>query len=487
MATDLENDPSEQEEDETQPLQLEVKVDSPSACERHLTVIISREDVDRYLDEAYSEMMPNAVVPGFRQGRAPRKLVEQKFSKDVAEQVKGQLLVDSLAQVSEEQNLTAISEPDLDIEAVEVPDEGPMTFEFDIEVRPEFDLPEWQGLPIEREASETTDADVDARLEEVLSRRGKLVPIEGAAEAGDFLTVNIRSKHDGKELDHAREEVIRVQPVLSLRDSNLEGFDKLMTGVKADETRTAEVTLTQDAPNEALRGEKVSLEIEVLDVKRLELPEITPEFLESIGGFESEEELRELVRKDIERQQQYREQQQARRQVSELLTESANWDLPPSMLRRQSARELERSILELRRSGFSDQEIRAHENELRRNSAASTAQSLKEHFILERIAEEHEIEATDNDYDMEVALIAAQSNESPRRVRARLDKQGMMDALRNQIVERKVIELVLSQAEFKDVTKKKEGVGTMALDWAAGGGDSPGDIPSISEPEAAEE
>ena len=107
--------------------------------------------------------------------------------------------------------------------------------------------------------------------------------------------------------------------------------------------------------------------------------------------------------------------------------------------------------MELQRSGFSEEEIRAHENDLRQNSMASTAQALKEHFILERIAEEEEIDADEDDYESEIRLIAAQSSESPRRVRARLEKAGSMDVLRNQIIERKVIDVILAHATFKEV------------------------------------
>ncbi len=132
--------------DEAEKLNLSIKVDSPSACQRHVTVTIPREDIERYFDKAFSDLMTSASVPGFRAGRAPRKLVEARFRKDVADQVKGSLLMDSMTQITEDPKLSAISEPDFDPLAVELPDEGPMTFEFDLEVRPEFDLPEWKGL-----------------------------------------------------------------------------------------------------------------------------------------------------------------------------------------------------------------------------------------------------------------------------------------------------------------------------------------------------
>ena len=104
----------ETQEEEREPLSLEVKIDSPSACQRHVTVTVPREDIERYFDKAFGDLMPTAAVPGFRAGRAPRKLVEHRFRKDVADQVKGSLLMDSLSQMTDEQKLAAISEPDFD-------------------------------------------------------------------------------------------------------------------------------------------------------------------------------------------------------------------------------------------------------------------------------------------------------------------------------------------------------------------------------------
>ena len=469
-----------EEEAPEEPLELDVQVTSPSACERHVTVTISRKDIDKYLDDAFGEMMPTAAVPGFRIGRAPRKVVENRFRDDVTEQVKSALLLDSLEQISKEERFTAISEPDFDLEAVEVPREGPMTFEFTIEVRPEFDLPKWRGLKLNRPVREFTDADVDGQLEQMLARYGQLVPHEGPADEGDYVSVSITSTVDGRQVAREEEEVIRIRPTLSFRDARLEGFSKLMKGVEAGDRRTAEVTLSKGAPNAELRGKKVTLEFEVLDVKKLKLPELTPEFLQEIGACESEEKLREAIRMNLQRQLEYQQQRNARAQISALLTKSADWELPPGLLERQSARELERAIMELRRSGFSEAELRARENQLRQNSMASTATALKEHFILERIAEEEKLDVDEGDYDKEIFLIAAQSGESPRRVRAQLEKRGLMDVLRNQIIERKVLELVQSEAKFKDEPFEPQKSDTEAISVAAGGG-AGGAIPVFTE------
>src|SRR3954465_10575566 len=193
------------EDEPAQKLELDVKVTSPSACERHVTVTIARPDIDRYFDDAFGEMMPTAAVPGFRIGRAPRKVVEHRFRDEVSDQVKSSLLLDSLEQISQEQRFTAISEPNFDLEAVEVPKEGKMTFEFTIEVRPEFDMPKWKGLKLNRPVREFTDADVDAQLEQMLSRYGQLVPFEGEAAEGDYLSANITTTSDGKQITRETE------------------------------------------------------------------------------------------------------------------------------------------------------------------------------------------------------------------------------------------------------------------------------------------
>lgn len=473
------------DEQEPQKLKVEVAIEKPTACERHIRVTIPREEIDRYFDREYSELMGNAQVPGFRPGRAPRKLVEHRFHKDVADRVKSALLLDGIAQVSEDESLSAISEPDFDLDAVTLPKDGPMTFEFDLEVRPEFALPKWKGLSLEKPVHEFTTEDVDQSLKSMLARRGRLVPFDGPAEKEDYISANLSFRAGDKELSRANEEVIRIRPVLSFRDGTIEAFDELMSGVRAGETRTGKATISADAPNAEMRGKQVEATFEVLEVKKLELPELTPELLRELGDFELEADLRDEIRDALRRRLEYRQQREAREQITAALTVAADWELPPELLKRQSHRELQRAVMELQRSGFADDEIRARENELRQNIMASTARALKEHFILERIAEDEKIEPTEQDYDEEIRLIAAQTGESPRRARAQLEKGGMMDVLRNQVVERKVIELILSHAQFKEVPYQPEGIEAEALDkTVAGGEDEEAAIPA-AKPESS--
>jgi trigger factor len=470
-------------------LTLDVKIDKPSACERHVTVTVSRDDVERYVGVQFNELAPKAELPGFRPGRAPRKLVEKQFKDQVHEQVKGKLLMDSLTQISDEHEFSAISEPDFDFDAVKIPEDAPLVFEFDIEVRPEFDLPQWKGLRLKRAVHEYSEPEIDAHLNKLLARFSTLVPQEGPVEAGEGQFVKLTATFlDGDAVVSVLpEEMVEVRPTLSFADGKIHGFDQLMIGKQAGDTVETTIKLSADVENEALRGKELTASLQILEVKHRKLPELDDGFLDRIGGFRDEAELRDEVRKELERQLKFHQQRMVRQQITGLLTVAANWELPKGLLKRQARRELERYVMELQASGFTPNQINASANELRQNIMQHTALSLKEHFILERIAEDEKIEADPADYDSEIELIAEQMDETPRKVRARLEKRGQIDTLRNQIVERKVIDLINEHATFEDVPYERPKDEVTAVSFAVGGTDAAANIPEAKHAGSGEE
>lgn len=467
----------EPQEEPKQRLELQVTVDQTSACERHVTVVIPRADINRYFEQEFDELTPKAEVPGFRPGKAPRKLVVHRFKEHIADQVKGKLVVDSLAQVNEEHKFAAISEPDLKLDAVVLPDEGDMTFEFNLEIRPEFDMPEWKGLSLQQPRREITDGDVDEHLQRILKRHGKLVDQHSPVEDDDYVTLNITFSRDGNVLSSLQGRTVAVKSKLSFRDAQLETFGELIRGAKAGDRRQAAVKISPDVDNEQLKGQEVQAEFEVVKVEKLQLPKLTPTFLSEVGGFTDEADLRNAVREELERQVKYQQQRVIREQITGQLTANANWALPPALLRKQTKREVQRMVLELQSAGFSNDVIQAHANDISRRSLAYTEMALKEHFILERLADEHNIDAEPDDYSKEIELIAEQSGIPARRVRARLEKRGEMDALRNQIVERKVIELITSHAAVQDVPYEPPADDVVAIDHVISGMEEREDIP----------
>ena len=450
-----------------QKLDLNLDINETSSCGRHVTVTVPRTDIEKYFQKQFDTIVPKAEVPGFRVGKAPRNLVEKKFRKQVEDQVKGALLMDSLTQISESEVFSAISEPDLDYEQVTVPEEGDLKFEFNIEVRPDFEMPKWKGLKIKRPEYDFSDADVDAELTRLAEQFSTLEPVEDKVAAGDYIEANITTRLDGTDISSVSDLSIQVLPSLSMADGMIEDFDKLIIGAEAEEKRSTKVTVNEFSENLELAGKELEVEFEILDVKRRGGDGV--DGLAEKTGMDMAD-LRERIKEGLASRLEYRQREVVREQISTTLTESASWELPQDLLRRQSHRELERASIEMRRSGFSDQEIREQENRTRSNILERTETMLREHFILERIAEEENVEETDADYTLEIAKIAAQQNDSPRRVRARLERSGQMESLRNMIIEGKVIEMITESATFEATEYEQEKQSTVeAIDFFAAG------------------
>ena len=430
-------------------MDLDVTIEASGPCRKHIRVTIPREAIDGVLQSSVNELMQSADVPGFRSGHIPEALIRKRFKSELSEQVKQKVLMQSLEQISDEQDLDPINEPNLDLDSIEVPDEGDFEYEFDIEVRPEFELPEYKGLAIERPTREIGDDDIEAYTQEFLEQYGQLEPVDTPAAAGDYVVAQLTVTHDGQTLKEFDEITLRVRPLLRFQDAEFEGFETLMIGAAADDVRETDVSVSLEAENIPMRGESVHARFEVLDIKRMRLPTLDEDFLERVGS-DSAEDLQAQVRSMLERQTTYQQRQTTRRQVLDKITASADWELPEELVEKQVENALRREILEMQQAGFTTQQIRARENELRQRSLTMTRQNLKEHFVLDRIAEQEAIEVTGQEIDMEITMMAMQSGENPRRVRARMQKSGVIENLAAQIRERKAVDIILDNATFTD-------------------------------------
>jgi trigger factor len=164
----------------------------------------------------------------------------------------------------------------------------------------------------------------------------------------------------------------------------------------------------------------------------------------------SEEQFNELIRTKLERQLEYMQRQTARNEVFKLLAADAKWELPNDLLRRQARRTLSRRVMEMRQSGMTDEQINGRAKALQNDVLRSTAAALKEHFVLQKISEVEKIEIEDMDIDAEIERIADQTGESYRKVRARLEKEDMIEAVATELLERKALDLVLENATYED-------------------------------------
>jgi trigger factor len=470
------------EEEAPPKLQQQVEIRDIGPCKKHIKVSIARENIDSRLNEKFSEMMPEAAVPGYRPGKAPRKLIEKKFYKDVSDQLKAEVLLQSLEQLAEEHSLNPIAQPELDPFKVDLPKEGPFEYEFDIEVAPEFDLPQYKGLKLKRPVREIKPDQVDKAQRQFLGRFGTLVPKDGPAEIEDYLVTDLTFEVSGQELSRVKEITVKVDPQLAFKDGLIKDFGVKMKGVRAGESRTVDVVLSANVSNPALRGKTAKGTFHVMEVKSLRLPELTEHFLAGLG-MQTPEQLQDKFRTLLKQQLEYEQRQSAREQVLAQITAAAQWELPRDLLSRQARRSLQRRVLEMRRAGFSEEDIKSRSTLLQQDALANTARALKEHFVLQKVADVEKIEVRDEDVDQEIAMLAAQSEETPRKVRARIERDDLMESLMTEILERKALNLVLESAEYQDVqVGQEEAVG--AVEEQAVPGEAPEEEESKEEPAA---
>lgn len=480
--------PEEQSEGK---LRQDVEIRDAGPCRKHIKVTVNRDDINTRVDEHYTKLMLEepAWVPGFRPGKAPRRLVEQRFRKDVFEQVRAEVLMASLEQIAEDHDVAPLAPPDINPAKIEIPKEGPMVYEFEVEVRPQFDLPTYKGIKLKRPTYEFTDADIEREERRLLEPHGTIAPKGDNAKVavGDFIIADMTAKFGDKVLNESKDVNIRVDPRLALRDGVAEKFGEQLTGAKAGQSKTVDIVLSDTAADPELRGKTVQGIFQIKEVKELRLPELSEELLERFG-VGTPDAFREKVRVILSRRLQYQQERSYRQQIMSLIAESAKWELPQDLLRRHARRAFSRRVMEMRNAGMSDEEISAQQRLLERDVVRSTELSLKEHFVLQKIAETEKIEIEDADIDEEVMRIADANDESPRRLRARLEREDLMEALAIELIERRALDLILQNAEYEDVPlvpgKEDSAVGTSEVQMVQG---EVADPMAAPEPEPAKE
>lgn len=446
----------EQAEEEKVKLEQLVIITDVGPCRKHIKVTIARPSIDLKVEAKYKELVGDSWIPGFRPGKAPRQIVRRKFKKDVSEQVKGELLFASLEQLAEEHDVAPLSPPNLNPNRLVVPDAGDFVYEFEVEVRPSFELPDYKGLKLKRPVKNFSESDVDVEEKRVLSRFGQRVPKDGPVAIGDFITVDMSSKLGEREIGAGKEVVLRVDDQVAFSDGVAPKFGETVVGAKAGDARTVEIQLTEGVANPALKGQAVQCAIEIKDVKELRLPELTEAFLEETFSVNNREQLREKIRVNLDNRLTYRQRQSAREQVTAHIASASSWELPHDLLMRQARKALARRTMEMQEAGMTEDEIKARQRLLERDVLNSTALSLKEHFVLQKIAEVEKIDVDDEEIHDEIDAIAEQTGESPRKVRAQFEREDLIETLAAQLIERKALDLILESATYEDVPLGQE-------------------------------
>lgn len=436
-------------------LRQAVEIKDTGPCKKHIKVSVERADIDERMGEHFTKILKDSNVPGFRPGKTPRRLIERRYRADVAEQVKNEVLMASLDQLGKDHDIAPLTPPDLDLDKIEVPTDGPLVYEFEVEVRPQFDLPNYKGLKIKRPTKTFTADDIADARRLLLKDHSQVVPKDGPAEAGDIVVAEVTTRDGEAVVGHIAESQFLLERTLAFKDGVIRQFGEQMKGAKAGDQRTLDVKLSAQAAG-GLGGQTLKATFDIKDIKQLRLPELTPEWVREHFGLASAEQLDELIKVSLERNLEHQQRRAARVQVLEQIAAASSWELPRDLLARQARKALHRRVMEMRADGMSDDDIAKQRRLLEQDVLSTTALALKEHFVLQKIAEVEKFEISDDDIAEEIDRIADQTGESARRVRAQMEKEDALDALAAEMVERRALDLILSSAEYEDVSVDAE-------------------------------
>jgi len=440
--------------DDPNRLMQDVVIQDAGPCRKHIKVSVDRKAIDDRFNEKMTELVRDKTtqIDGFRPGRVPRKVLEGRFRTTVMEQIRTEVLMASLEQLATEHKISPLSPPDLNPDELEIPKEGPFVYEFNVEVRPEFDLPEYRGMKLNRPTQKFSDADIEKEKNRLLESYGKAEPKAGeqpSVEVGDTIMVSAKVSQGDKQMNSFENARLKVEKQLIMNDAVCDNFGDVLTGAKVGETRVVQITLSNGLTDEAMRGQIVQGAFTINEIQTVTIPTLDAAML-ALFNVETPEQLTERIANVMESRLQYAQRQSARQQILQTITSASAWELPEDMLRKHSTRSLRSRILEMRSSGMSDEQILARRKLLEQDVLKSTSDSLKEHFVLQKIAEVEKIEIGEEDIEREIAMMAIRSGENPRKVRVRLEKEEMIEPLAMELIERRALEIILSSAVYTD-------------------------------------
>ncbi|HEX4124691.1 MAG TPA: trigger factor [Tepidisphaeraceae bacterium] len=472
---------------EAEAFEYPVKIEDIGPAAKKVTVEIPRDRIDTKLAEQYKELRQQAHIPGFRLGHAPQKLVEKRFANDVKDQVRRTLISESYEQALEKNSLQVIGDPQFDNpDDIKLPDDGPMSYSFEVEVKPAFTLPPVTGLKIRKPKVAITEEYVDNAVRTLREQQGTLTPVEDRGiEPGDHTLADIHVKLNGSDITHQHDTSLVIRParIAGIQVDNLADH---LTGQKPGETRAFKATAPDTHANEQIRGKEVEIEVSVKEIKKLELADLNEQFLAELG-LQNEQELRDALREQMEQKVADDIQRVMRDQVNNYLLANTNVELPAKLSERQADRVVSRRSVDLMMRGMPRDQVEANLEQLRGGAAEEAARELKLFFILQQVAEEQNVDVSEQELNGRLALVAAQEGKRPEKLKQEWAKDGTLSNVYIQMREQKAVDKILDSAVIEEVEELPAGVNAPAAEAQASvpvEGGAPAESPAPEAPPA---
>ena len=270
-----------------------IVVEDAGTLKKKVIVTIPRQRIDAKRNEMFGELSTTALVPGFRIGHAPRRLIEKRFGKEITSDVRNSLVGEALGQAVEKTDLKTIGEPEIDLDAIQLPDEGDMQFSFQVEIRPEFTLPELTGIPVKKPTLAIGDKEIDEAVETWRQSMVRYEPSDGKAAEGDSVMAGATVTVEGCDPVESQGLQLRLAPG-QVSGLPLVDLGTALAGAKAGDEVTLTVDVPEAHPTEAWRGKKAAVAVRVGEVRKRIVPEIDEAFVTQ-RGYESVEQFRTQI------------------------------------------------------------------------------------------------------------------------------------------------------------------------------------------------
>jgi trigger factor len=429
---------------------VNVSVEHLGPCKKLVRVEVEAQKVDAAFAAMTREFQSQARFPGFRPGKVPRELVARKFEREIQDEVKRKLINDSFKQALEEQKLDAVAKPD--VEEIQFGRGRPLQFAATVETAPQFELPEYKGLPAQVEARAVTEADVDRALQVLREQRPQYRTVERPLAAGDMAVVNYAGQCEGKPITEIAPTAVRLsrQNGFWIEVGNndfIKGFAEQLLGAKAGEKRTVTVEFAADFVPAQLAGKQGVYEVDMVEVKEKVLPPLDDALAKAYDA-ENLEVLRKGVRRDLENELTHKRSTSIRNQVIQSLMGRVQFELPESSVANETRQRVFDLVNVQHRRGASREEIEQHKDQIATVAAQDAKERVKFAFLVQKIAEKEDLKVSADEIERRVTQIAT-ANQIPRdKLYKDLKERDGLIGVYDQIMTEKVLDFLEGNAQL---------------------------------------
>ena len=433
---------------------MNVQLSPVSESRKNLVVTLYSPEVYTEHAAVVAEYVRQARLPGFRPGKAPAALVIKRFAKEIAEEFKQKVVTKAYQGALEKEKLEVLSVVSVDEGKIEPGLSAAITVTVD--VRPEFTLPDYVGLPTQVAPVDPTDAEIDSVVQGLRSERADFKPAERPAAKGDYVKFSYEGSVDGKKIAEVAgdKQLYAAVPqtweeVEGTNEGIIPGLGKHLAGLSKGDKKTVPVVFPADfQPVPALAGKSAEYAIEIQEIRERILPELNAEFFKA-HRVDDLEGLKGQIRTSLKLQKEKQNRAAQRSQVTQALAEKVNFEPPTSLVEAETQGVLRQFIEENMRRGIPAEQFEKDKKELFDGARKAAAGRVKVQLILAKIAEAEKITVTDRDIDLFIRNEAARSNRSPDKVAKDLTRnREALRSVQQSIIFDKSVDFLVSKASL---------------------------------------